>query len=68
MMDAHCYSEWEVIKHSIYIDVFYIDKNILMNDVVTECGVFLSIVNVVRPPVKEGYYILKYNSLSSYSG
>lgn len=24
-MDAHCYSEWEVIKHSIYIDVFYID-------------------------------------------
>ncbi len=39
-----------------------------MNDVITECGVFLSIVNVVRPPVKEGYYILKYNSLSSYSG
>lgn len=29
MMDAHCYSEWEVIKHSIYIDVLYIDKNIL---------------------------------------
>lgn len=27
-MDAHCYSEWEVIKHSIYIDIFYIDKNI----------------------------------------
>lgn len=39
-----------------------------MNDVITECGVFLSIINVVRPPVKEGYYILKYNSLSSYSG
>lgn len=28
-MDAHCYSKWVVIKHSIYIDVLYIDKNIL---------------------------------------
>ncbi len=40
------------IKHSIYIDVFYIDKNIFDECVITECGVFLSIVNVVRPPVR----------------
>ena len=29
-MDAHCYSEWEVIKHSIYIDVFGNDSNLLI--------------------------------------